>query len=501
MSEYDFEPDYAYWWNKGTLSYEELCWLICGLNPDWGRRKTITRDGDNYDEEKEIQTYRAEAKWRNALEHYMYGLSFLGAEYTSDQYNLLRQYVPYSGCKAEFIRRARKMRFSLPRKFEALLEAQGVLDNEEAVAHYRNHNRFLFDFKTLNLKEIQTEQDAFAILMKLQPEALRRYASLHQMTLHADYENIYSVFHTEDDLSFYIEYQHFLRDFYYDGYIDPLSLGEEVHLLDLWNGDFKDYAQSLYNNGFIFRYDVMRMLAEHDIPLTYHPESWPYNLYTFWKEKQAWTFHEALALFKGECPDRQFKFYDFRQHPWILNVQTASIWNIRQKKRIGLEDILQRHIAVTNQLEEFHYRDKVFYKPEQIVCWFLEQTSHLPPDPLMKIILGPERFKQYYRDLSLRMEENENVMQQIRNMRDQSETLEKPQTRQLLIKCAMPFWDDYLRKEGTEPDISDVTNYLIRENPHLLTFKNRRRSSLDIALTPRALQNEYENYTRLKKAG
>ena len=95
MSEFDFEPDYAFWWNKGNLSYDELCWLLCGVNPVWGRKQLYPRrEISLQDSDETLQAYRQEKVWRAALEEFMHHRAVSYPEYYPNLYDLIRKNIP-----------------------------------------------------------------------------------------------------------------------------------------------------------------------------------------------------------------------------------------------------------------------------------------------------------------------------------------------------------------------------------------------------------------------
>ncbi len=194
--------------------------------------------------------------------------------------------------------------------------------------------------------------------------------------------------------------------------------------LNLWNGKFNDYAQSLHNKGFIFKGEVYRFLVKKGVELTYPENCWIVRFYKRWVKEGGWTFVEATRLFRGNNPKTgNIELHDLSQNPYILYPIANELfsWDDFDEEIISIDDRLSRHVSVLS-VNSFEWKDKkgqenLLYKPKIIVKWLLEHTLYIPPRPLL-IALGKQEVKDFEQNEDRRIKDNKEASElQIKSKR------------------------------------------------------------------------------------
>ena len=369
---------------------------------------------------------------------------------------------------------------------------------DENVKYYMNHKNFCIDIKNVNLANIDNIQDAFAILMGLEAEYLQRYLDLNEVIINSDENLDEQILLNDDDRWFHSEYESFTRSYFYDGDIDIIVLYQQSTTEDLWTGHLHEYVSKLYNSGIVLRCDIQEALQDFGIFLQYDKDSWVYRMYHAWQEKRAWTFKEALYLFKGCALDTPRKIVDLRQNSWLLNLETQSVWNAVSRQQLCLKDLLRRHVAIFPELEEFRYQEHTYYRPEQIILWLCENTNLLPPPILVDIIYSVPQKEKFYDTIEQSINKLAIIHENLNEEKQQYTALNEPEKCRQLIQDILPFWESYTSSYKEEPSMQDVMDYLISHNPSLLAYKNRSNSSLLHAVKKGAIISAFEKYTEEK---
>ena len=52
MTEYNFKPDYKKWWNKNSLSHDDLCWLLVSIDPNDAKKSLQLSKKENKTDEE-----------------------------------------------------------------------------------------------------------------------------------------------------------------------------------------------------------------------------------------------------------------------------------------------------------------------------------------------------------------------------------------------------------------------------------------------------------------
>lgn len=226
-----------------------------------------------------------------------------------------------------------------------------------------------------NAVEILSEDKAIALLMCLEPEAWLRYFIFCENNSGKDLAKLSA--NDRAEMLFVEEYESFLRKAF--NFIPEISRYavlrgwvSSMKQRGQWNGSLAVYAQTLYDNGFIFTPEIVARLQ-----LKYSPDSQAIQFYKDWHDKKAWTLAEAIDLFAGKDPrEKSPSFVNLCQYDDL--------------KYGDLSDLVERHIAIKKLTR---LNDNKSFEPESIVAWLIENTQYTPPPSLLEVLYPPEKKK------------------------------------------------------------------------------------------------------------
>lgn len=306
MGEYNFEPDYDYWWNKEDLTPEELSILVFGVNPDAFFKyievfppQTRTDDDGRYI--KSFDDFLNEQSdiviSSSILSH---SSDFLINEkyWEGDKHSFVRSLYETSvainiglGCHLP------EMHPSFLKYLESLGECPTHFD------HYKDHSDYGLDFSTFDFTSINSEDDAIAVLLGLKPKFFNKFMSLLVRGEQGQYKG--------EDLFFKNEYRKFLhkRFFSKHAWCNVHGLYSRLKQEALWDTDFSIFVQSAIGKGYIITDEVKQCLQERGIDCSYSTSSSAISFYKFWVSKPLWTLDEAAKLYLAQDPNDKFIFY------------------------------------------------------------------------------------------------------------------------------------------------------------------------------------------------
>lgn len=123
MSEYNFEPDYAAWWNKPDVGKQEIIWLCLGINPD---------DIKKADQLGQIESQLPEDRnWVSAFGEYCD--AFLGNRFK--EYDEL---LEWKNDKALFVKDAYDFRMAINETFLGYLVKIGAFERNQKWEAYKD---------------------------------------------------------------------------------------------------------------------------------------------------------------------------------------------------------------------------------------------------------------------------------------------------------------------------------------------------------------------------
>lgn len=371
---YNFEPDYAKWWKKKTLTAEQLCWLYLAVNPDdWD--KFVLLCGDNAKKDADATWYYAFERWLHQ-EHQYYALH--------DFHKLIMDMVDTANLRQadrkQVINFLYVYRREFPPAFAQLLRDKELMPTH--FDHYKNHDQYRCNVRHWIDKGITTEMEAQAVMFGLEPQWLAKYLALPTWS-DADGEG-----------KFFIRQYHL--------FIDTHMVDETrtfLATLRKWNKQggrakalqcsFREYVQQRYDDGDIPHDEVIAALD-----LQYSPQGKVYQHYVDWIRKGAWTLSEAARLILGEYDkdvDNQLlnRWQEKRFAVLACDDDNYSYWNDTKQNWELLKPIVENHIANGSLKASTVSRGQVF-KPNDIIQWLVCYVPAYKPPRILVQLLGAD---------------------------------------------------------------------------------------------------------------
>lgn len=262
---------------------------------------------------------------------------------------------------------------------------------------YKDYELFKFDFKDLELESVESEDDALSILLGVNVVQLLRFDALetrHRSEKKRPSKNskVWKKLITPDEKFFYTGYMSFLEE-YYPGfrYAEVLGAYNEAKKRHLWKKDFKEYAQNLYDAGFIFKRDVVEELAKKGIKFEYSEGAWSVQFFKYWLGQGGVTLSEGISIFKGQSPiEGERSFQDLSQNPCLLSCDPSSrlFWNLFKEDFEDLGRLFSRHVSVQKIIgyQGDGKEKETLFRPEDIMLWLMKNTLHIPPKALLEVL-------------------------------------------------------------------------------------------------------------------
>jgi hypothetical protein len=379
MVEYNFEPDYSYWWNKKDLTVEELAVLIFGVTPNDYDRYIKDFDGsrrhinDNEAFITEMGKFIRKRDSAITVENIMRSRDYL----VENNY--------WENDKHSFIKNVYEIGIAirLPAHCHLLSMHQDFLDYLDSIGerptHFDKYNDvsiYKLNTDKLTVNDISSEDEAISIIFEREPKYFYRFIKI--ISENKEIDKLSS-----EDRFFYMKYP----DDYF-GKHAIFNYYKRIKELALWNGDFRAYIQNLFNEGFIPSKDFINFLSTRDITLTYSPDSWAIKFYNDWIARSpVWNLSDAAKLYLGTCPYNKRDFFGFgtidicssgyqlydSKSVFFLdkNGDLENIPNGRFKKDTCLKEFAKKHIELENlkavsKEESGNYK----FKPSEITLFF-----------------------------------------------------------------------------------------------------------------------------------
>ena len=478
MAEYNIEPDYAAWWKKKNLTKEQLVWLMLGVNPDDLVKRENLSQKTRGDEEQ---------NWLSSFNEYLSELTlWIGRDH--DQYMRLLKSDDKNTIFQEAYDNHLKIYDSC---FEFVIQKKALTKNK-VLEDYKNTQ----NYQSFETENVGSEVQAFSILLGLSYKHFERFMALEKRCKtepRDDNDFVAYVRFTSDEKWFYSQYRKFLVSIYGEyAQFSLIKTFEKAQALKIWNGSFLEYCEKLYDNGFIFKNEIYKRLAEKGIKLNYTHDAWAIQFYKHWTHKGGWTISEACNLFKGQSPDKKRSFEDLSQSSEILWLSEEQIWSysLLEAEYELLTEKLERNCSVEN-IKRYQYGEEYLYKPNDIVTWLMKNTLHMPPKALLHVL---EIFESNESE-EIREKENEAATELKIQKAIEIARPKKPLKASIneLYENAMPIWDAYIREHGVEPT-REITAQLLKDRYSL----HWEVSSIERELSAHELQLRYQEYKRIQ---
>ena len=240
---------------------------------------------------------------------------------------------------------------------------------------YLDHGQLKYDFNLFKAESVNSEDEALSILLGLNVEQFAQFRYLYKKKDRFDKSASY----------FIRAYMSFLDDYYqlrYSAFHQVMDFYHKAKEICTWRGSFENYAQDLYDLGFIFKFEIFDKLQIKGIDLRYSKEGPVYRFYKHWIYERYWTLRQTTELVKGiNSRDKSKVLKDLNPHHFFLENDFT-----RYKFRTLYPD--------TVQILEYHYedaldsgelkrfllpgRDEVF-EPQDILNWVVNTTNYNAP--------------------------------------------------------------------------------------------------------------------------
>ncbi len=269
------------------------------------------------------------------------------------------------------------------------------------------YNNYKLDFNTITIDNIKSEEEAFSILLGFEPTYFSQFMSLEKRRTtepkNDDGSTAFTQF-LQKDKAFHKGYQAFITEEYkgWGNYTAVIDIYQKAVEQDFWSKDdkFTNYLHKLHDTGFIFKDEIYNNLAPIGIQQEYSKNGWATEFYKNRIQDGCWTLKEALYLYKGIDPKNiQHPYHDLSQNPYNLRHNTDPLlaWNTFDNDYTNINAKLRNHVSSgesINIVERkggaiFKFRTNEFedrFKPKDIVEWLMENTEHIPPKPLLRIL-------------------------------------------------------------------------------------------------------------------
>ncbi len=402
----DFTPNYEDWWNKPDLTKEELIWLMVGISPqDMSHYRTLEGKTDKTPDEE---------KWCQNFSNY-FDNKYLFWRYGSNRHQECEQCAISWDNKKQFIQDAYNAFIAIDDGFLDYLESKGAFQKNPDLEKYKGWRQYQLDLENADFDwRINTEEEAFAVFLGLEPGNFKRYYALKLKKENRNKSLPFYLWLNElspDDTWFFLLYRKFLRDTLpvYDTLIDDLKR------LNLWpkvsesvkpwvNSNFSGYVKALHNHGVVFSPSFMRAFKKHVLPdwqWGYDENSEIWQFYHHWvKRVPTWTLEEAVDLFKGYDPilhqshiiNLAVSEFLLSSHPNGQEKNSPRILQAYEKYPfaqtglhiIELQERLQRYVAAgKTQIAHQPFQDRPkegwLFEPKAIYRFLNEATLYQPP--------------------------------------------------------------------------------------------------------------------------
>ncbi|MFN3701599.1 MAG: hypothetical protein ACK4VI_08785 [Alphaproteobacteria bacterium] len=377
MVEPEFTPDYAYWWNKKDLTKEELVTLALGINPaahEWANRPDKSNEAAEYF--VEFYDYIE----RDTL----YGDKFSGIR----RHMLEKYWLDKSMDKHALV----NILYELGSLFHCglymhpdfLMYLSSISEKPTHFDKYYNHGQYECGYDTILEKEEISEDEAIGLPFGFEHSFLIKFTEIAYKPWNK---------RTEEERFFCSQYTDFLKSQgiafgAYQGLCDAVN---NIKKKNLWQGDLQGFLNAVYDEGYIFHDSIVSKLK---ILPEYSQAGWAYKFYNYWLDQGVWTFEEAKALFRGTDPRNDEKgtpkrkeFNDFRfgQGNHVRGYYKTK--DVDEEVLSTLEDKFERHCLAREIISEGNnIAGQKLFKPKEIVSWFLKNTEHNPPQPLLDLL-------------------------------------------------------------------------------------------------------------------
>lgn len=280
---------------------------------------------------------------------------------------------------------------------------------------------FLCDFSTIKPDNIQTENTALLVLLGLDVKSANEYLALREAQTKQSERSAIGIFQKSFE-EFWNQYVTFMFSYTRSDYTLE-SVLRKLRKLAKWNGDFEEYAQTLYTNGLIYKPAVSEGLKNIGITLEYSKDAPAYKFYNHALQKGIWSFTEAACLIKGQDP---FPIYedlplDMSQDYMLLHMYedgevsaTITHYTGEYLTDLNLSELIHKHIAA-EIIQDVTYTPKnknklypinePYFFPKDIVKWFIENSLYTPRRVLLDILYGEESYSGLDAQRQLRIDE------------------------------------------------------------------------------------------------
>lgn len=491
MAEYSFEPDYEEWWKKPDLNKEDVLWLLFGISPDDVARHQALSKNDNKTHE--------EQEW-----YWGFGNYFDQTDpFLARNFHLNNELLEWKNDKNLLVKDAYEGHLHVKGGLlDYLIDANEFSRNPE-LENYKDTAKYLCEFDKGCLKNVKTEEEAFSLLLGLNPEFFIRFKDLDvqasqkrgdgsDFTAYVDLSAANKWFHSSYREFLNIEYKYL--EMVPDHYL--LRAYKKAKDLKLWKGNFKDYARSLHDEGFRFKAKIYEWLQSEGIQLNYSSDAWVIKFYERWLKECLWSLQDAMYLFQGRDPRKDKRhFEDLSQNPFLINPMRddPSAWDIFDEGFYDVDKRLEKYVTA-GSIEAFAHNGVAHYKPKDIIAWLLEHIPVNPPEALLEVVLSEEKKADYKHDRPRKEKEAQEASEA--HVKAAIEAANKKRTPLKtavpdLYDKAMPLWDAYIEEHGTEP--TRTTTAQLLKQAHDLPWE---ATSIERELSANELQLKYQAHKR-----
>ncbi|MBY0406997.1 MAG: hypothetical protein K2Q01_04845 [Rickettsiales bacterium] len=375
MAESSVKPDYKKWWEKKSVTHDDMCWLLVGIDPDHQKRAEKIRNlHDSATHEERV--------WLSEFDE-----SY--DPFAGDEWRANKHIIEWEKDKKKFVQKAYEAYRKIPSEFLDFLVASGGLIKNENLEKYKDYSLYIRPIMGVELKSVTSEEDAIFTLLGLKPEYFNKFSALYDRQKNEPKDaNGYAAYvrFSPDEKWFFSEYKQFIEKYLHEFAFSLLRRAiTNAMTLVKWEGNFASYVQQLHNEGFIFKREVYSYIAQNGIELQYSEDSWAMRFYKYWLKQGGWTFEEAVSLFKGNDPrPNQRSYVQLGQNVWLLS-HTGDhcwVWDEFSNRFENLLERLERHITVGGiQPYERNGKDPLF-KPSEVIEWLEAHSLYMPPTPL-----------------------------------------------------------------------------------------------------------------------
>ncbi|MBP7761188.1 MAG: hypothetical protein KA176_01295 [Alphaproteobacteria bacterium] len=329
---------------------------------------------------------------------------------------------------------------------------------------------FDFEIKNFDPKAVKSEDEAFAILLRFEPEPYKRYLSLILRNRDPSYN------FTHEDGVFSRAYQDFLEDSYgEDARYNLNDAYQYAKELSAWVGDFTEYSQTLHDAGLIFKSEIYTELKKHGIEPAYSETSTARRYYQLRAGDGLWPLDTAVKLYLGYRRDgkKLFRVLDQRSPISVRALayfEEKGVWYVDAcNKAETLKEFVARHVNA-GEIESVNGS----FRPKEITKFLSQYFPDTYRLPVLFEVLG----------LNAQSEDQGSV------------NTEKKQPIKLIIedlyRYALPFWKEYASKNnGREPTRGDTAKFLRKNHYNIWAA-----ATIERHLSFAKLKENFHNYIR-----